>query len=42
VRSRPIRFSPSPLQLMALDALAGAVAVTLATVLRLIDEGRSA
>jgi FlaA1/EpsC-like NDP-sugar epimerase len=39
VRSRPIRFSPSPWQLAALDALAGAGAVTLATLLRFLDEG---
>jgi FlaA1/EpsC-like NDP-sugar epimerase len=37
--SRPIRFSPSPRQLIALDALAGALAVTLATLLRFLDEG---
>jgi FlaA1/EpsC-like NDP-sugar epimerase len=39
MRSRPLRFSPSPWQLAALDALAGAAAVTLATLLRFLDEG---
>jgi FlaA1/EpsC-like NDP-sugar epimerase len=38
VRS-PLRFSPSPWQLMALDALAGAAGVTLAMLLRFVDEG---
>src|SRR5438270_4370824 len=39
VRRRPLRFSPSGWQLMALDAIAGAAAVTLATLLRFVDEG---
>jgi FlaA1/EpsC-like NDP-sugar epimerase len=39
MRSRPARFSPSPWQLAALDALAGATAVSLATLLRFVDEG---
>jgi FlaA1/EpsC-like NDP-sugar epimerase len=39
VRSRPLRFSPTPWQLLALDAVAGAVAVTLAMLLRFMDEG---
>src|SRR5258707_485454 len=39
MRSHPLRFSPSPWQLMALDAVAGAVAVTLAMLLRFLDEG---
>jgi FlaA1/EpsC-like NDP-sugar epimerase len=34
-----MRFSPSPWQLMALDAVAGAGGVTLAMLLRFIDEG---
>ena len=37
--SRPLRFSPSAWQLMGLDALAGAAAVTLAMLLRFVDEG---
>jgi len=39
VRNRPLRFSPAPWQLAALDAVAGAAAVTLATLLRFADEG---
>ena len=39
VRRTAIRFSPSPWQLVALDAFAGAAAVTLATLLRFLDEG---
>jgi nucleoside-diphosphate-sugar epimerase len=39
VRKDAIRFSPSPWQLQGLDAVAGAVAVTLATLLRFLDEG---
>ena len=35
----PMRFSPSPWQLMTLDALAGAGGVTLALLLRFLDEG---
>jgi len=34
-----MRFSPSPWQLLALDAVAGAGGVTLAMLLRFIDEG---
>jgi FlaA1/EpsC-like NDP-sugar epimerase len=34
-----LRFSPSPSQLMALDAVAGAAAVSLAMLLRFLDEG---
>src|SRR5437868_14923049 len=37
--SRPLRFSPSAWQLMALDAVAGAVSITLAVLLRFVDEG---
>jgi FlaA1/EpsC-like NDP-sugar epimerase len=36
---RPMRFSPSPWQLSALDAVAGAGGITLAMVLRFVDEG---
>jgi len=36
---RPMRFSPAPWQLMALDAVAGAGGVALAMALRFIDEG---
>jgi FlaA1/EpsC-like NDP-sugar epimerase len=36
---RPLRFSPSPWQLTALDALAGGAAVSLAMALRFVDEG---
>lgn len=36
---RPLRFSPTPWQLVALDAIAGAAGLTLATLLRFIDEG---
>ena len=39
MRSRPLRFSPSPWQLAALDAFAGAASITLATLLRFLDEG---
>ena len=39
MRRSALRFSPSPSQLLALDALAGAVAVTVATLLRFLDEG---
>src|SRR5579864_1421792 len=39
MRSRPLRFSPTGPQLLALDALAGAAAVTLAMLLRFVDEG---
>jgi FlaA1/EpsC-like NDP-sugar epimerase len=39
VRSRPARFSPSTWQLVGLDALAGAAGVTIATLLRFVDEG---
>lgn len=35
----PLRFSPSAWQLLVLDAVAGAAAVTLATLLRFVDEG---
>ena len=38
-RERALRFSPSPYQLVALDALAGAAAYALAMLLRFIDEG---
>ncbi|HLZ28914.1 MAG TPA: polysaccharide biosynthesis protein [Chloroflexota bacterium] len=36
---RPLRFSPSPWQLLLLDAVAGAVGIALAMLLRFIDEG---
>jgi FlaA1/EpsC-like NDP-sugar epimerase len=36
---RPLRFSPAPWQLTALDALAGGAAVSLAMALRFVDEG---
>jgi O-antigen biosynthesis protein WbqV len=39
VRSNPLRFSPAPWQLTALDALAGGAAVSVAMLLRFIDEG---
>jgi FlaA1/EpsC-like NDP-sugar epimerase len=39
VRSRPLRFSPSAWQLAALDACAGAASITLAMLLRFLDEG---
>lgn len=39
MRRNAIRFSPSAWQLLGLDALAGAAAVTLATLLRFLDEG---
>jgi FlaA1/EpsC-like NDP-sugar epimerase len=39
VRGNPLRFSPAPWQLTALDALAGGAAVSLAMVLRFVDEG---
>jgi FlaA1/EpsC-like NDP-sugar epimerase len=39
VRSHPLKFSPSGWQLMALDAVAGAAGVTLAMLLRFVDEG---
>ena len=39
MRSRPLRFSPTPWQLMALDAIAGAAGLTLAMLLRFVDEG---
>jgi FlaA1/EpsC-like NDP-sugar epimerase len=39
VRNRPLRFSPSPWQLAALDAIAGAASITLALLLRFLDEG---
>ncbi len=37
--SRALRFSPSPLQLLALDAFAGAAGYAIAMWLRFIDEG---
>ncbi|HEY2593692.1 MAG TPA: polysaccharide biosynthesis protein, partial [Chloroflexota bacterium] len=39
MRSRPLRFSPSPWQVAALDAFAGAASITLALLLRFLDEG---
>ncbi|MBV9581462.1 MAG: polysaccharide biosynthesis protein [Chloroflexi bacterium] len=39
VRSRPLRFSPSPWQLAGLDAFAGAASIALAMLLRFLDEG---
>ncbi|HEX8966504.1 MAG TPA: polysaccharide biosynthesis protein [Chloroflexota bacterium] len=39
MRSRPLRFSPTPWQLAALDAVAGAAAISLAMLLRFVDEG---
>jgi FlaA1/EpsC-like NDP-sugar epimerase len=39
VRRTALKFSPSPWQLTALDALAGVAAVTFATLLRFLDEG---
>ena len=39
MRSKPLRFSPAPWQLVALDAAAGAAGVTLAMLLRFADEG---
>src|SRR5207237_10873020 len=39
VRSRPLRFSPSAYQLLALDAAAGAAAYAVAMWLRFVDEG---
>lgn len=39
MRSKPLRFSPAPWQVVALDAVAGAAGVTLATLLRFADEG---
>jgi FlaA1/EpsC-like NDP-sugar epimerase len=39
VHSRPLRFSPAPWQFIALDACAGAASLTLATLLRFLDEG---
>jgi nucleoside-diphosphate-sugar epimerase len=39
MRNRPVRFSPAPWQLALLDAIAGAAAVTAATLLRFADEG---
>jgi hypothetical protein len=39
MRSGPLRFSPTAWQLMALDAVAGAIAVGLAMLLRFMDEG---
>src|SRR5207247_2304851 len=37
--SMPLRFNPAPWQLLALDGIAGAAAVALATLLRFLDEG---
>src|SRR5579859_3550022 len=37
--SRPLRFSPSVRQLVALDAAAGGLALVFAMVLRFLDEG---
>ena len=39
MRSQPLRFSPAPWQVTALDAFAGAASITLATLLRFLDEG---
>ena len=39
MRGKPLRFSPAPWQLTALDALAGAAGVSLAMGLRFVDEG---
>src|SRR5258708_4792186 len=39
VRSYPLRFRPSGWQLMALEAAAGVAGVTLAMLLRFVDEG---
>src|SRR5579864_7031934 len=39
MRSRPLRFSPSARQLMALDGIAGGLAVIFAMLLRFVDEG---
>jgi FlaA1/EpsC-like NDP-sugar epimerase len=39
VYSRPLRFSPAPWQVAALDAVAGAASITLAMLLRFLDEG---
>src|SRR5437762_2747963 len=39
VHNRPVRFSPSPWQLAALDAFVGAAGVTAAMLLRFVDEG---
>jgi FlaA1/EpsC-like NDP-sugar epimerase len=39
LRSRPLRFSPSPWQLAALDAFAGAAGFAVAMLLRFLDEG---
>jgi nucleoside-diphosphate-sugar epimerase len=36
---KPLRFSPSPWQLIAVDAMAGAVGIIVAMLLRFIDEG---
>ncbi len=38
-RSRPLRFSPTSWQLAGLDAFAGGASITLATLLRFLDEG---
>jgi FlaA1/EpsC-like NDP-sugar epimerase len=39
VRNTPLKFSPAPWQMMALDGVAGAAAITLAMLLRFVDEG---
>jgi FlaA1/EpsC-like NDP-sugar epimerase len=39
VRSRPLRFSPSAWQSIGLDAVAGALGIGLAMLLRFVDEG---
>jgi FlaA1/EpsC-like NDP-sugar epimerase len=39
VRSRPLRFSPSAWQSLGLDAVAGALGIALAMLLRFVDEG---